>query len=271
MDIKEAEQLYKEDTEKIAEMTFLDDVMMRVAFRNDLPYTQFVMRILMQKQDLVLTEVRTQYDLKRLRGRSLTLDVLGEVSDGTKINAEVQNDNRGASPKRARLHSSALDNEFIDVGDEPDDLPDTYVIFLTQHDVFGEGKLIYPVDRKFSDTNKLFNDGEHIVYINCAYPNADSDLAKLAHDFRCKNPDEMYFKEMADKMRYCKHTEEGVSAMRNISEEIREDTRKQDALKFALKLLKSGKVDLNFIAEMSELSVDEVKALAVRYDVSIPA
>lgn len=47
---------------------------------------------------------------------------------------------------------------------------------------------------------------------------ADSDLAKLVHDFKCRNADDMHFNEMADKMRSCKETAKGVSFMRSVSE-----------------------------------------------------
>ena len=67
------------------------------------------------------------------------------------------------------------------------DLPDTYVIFFTENDVFSEGIPIYLIERINTSTGKAFNDGEHIIYVNGAYNNENdtSDLAKLIHDFRC--------------------------------------------------------------------------------------
>ena len=58
-------------------------------------------------------------------------------------------------------------------------LPDTYVIFITENDVWGEGQPIYLIERINTTTSKHFDDGEHIIYVNGAYDNKDdtSDLA----------------------------------------------------------------------------------------------
>ena len=166
----------------------------------------------------MLTEEKTQYDMKRLLGRSICLDVFGKDSDDKPYDFEIQNDDDGAVPRRARYHSSAMDVEFLNVREKFDELPETYVIFIIEHDIIGEGKLIYHVERIVLETDKPFNDDEHIIYLNCDYKKADSDLAKLVHDFKCRNADDMHFNEMADKMRSCKETAKGVSSMRSVSE-----------------------------------------------------
>ena len=48
-------------------------------------------------------------------------------------------------PHRARYHSSVLDVENLDAGQEFNDLPDTYTIFITEEDFYGMGEPLYVI------------------------------------------------------------------------------------------------------------------------------
>ena len=67
---------------------------------------------------------------------------------------------------------------------------------------------IYSIQRKFDHNNKNFNDRSYIIYVNGAYKGND-DIGKLIHDFKCKKPDNFYFEELAEKVRFFKNTKEG--------------------------------------------------------------
>lgn len=130
------DELHQVDLEKLALMRPMDDDLMRMMFRNNMPLAQKVLRILTGISDLVLTDNKTQYDLKHLLGaRFICLDVLASDSKGTIYDLEIQKADRGASPKRARYHSSALDTELLFANDDFDKLPTTYTIFFTENDV----------------------------------------------------------------------------------------------------------------------------------------
>ncbi|SFL41278.1 hypothetical protein SAMN05216390_1263 [Lachnospiraceae bacterium KH1T2] len=51
--------------------------------------------------------------------------------------------------------------------------------------------------------SKVFDDGAHIIYVNGKYRGED-DFGKLAHDFNCKDADDIYFKPFADGVRHFK-------------------------------------------------------------------
>ena len=59
---------------------------------------------------------------------------------------------------------------------------------------------------------KQFDDGEHIIYVNGSDKNASTELGKLMHDFFCTSPDDMHYKELANKVRYFKEDEKGRKA-----------------------------------------------------------
>ena len=98
------------------------------------------------------------------------------------------------------------------------DLPDNYVIFVTKRDYLKGGLPIYHIHRTIDENGKQFNDGSHIIYVNNKIQN-DTPLGRLMHDFSCKNPDDMYYENLATKIRYFKE-EEGVQKMGDVMEKL---------------------------------------------------
>ncbi len=107
------------------------------------------------------------------------------------------------------------------------------------------------------ETGEPFGDDSHIIYVNGAYRDS-SDIGKLMHDFSCSNADDMNYGYIAERTRYFKNGEKGVSFMCKIME----DRIIRKSKKFAKKLIKSEDMSLEKIAEYSELPLEEVKKLA---------
>lgn len=223
----------------------------------------------MCKPDLVITDCQTQKDMKRLAGaRSICLDAYGTDSTGKKYDMEIQRKDKGADPHRARFHSSVMDIENLDAGQEFRELPDTYTIFITEKDFYGKGEPVYLIERMNITTGKPFADGEHILYVNGEY-RGDSDIGKLMHDFNCTNASDMNFKLLADRTRYLKENPKGVSEMCKVIEDMRKEEREEgmregmrEGMKAAaLRMLEAGKYAFEEIAAISGLSLDEVRKL----------
>ena len=47
-----------------------------------------------------------------------------------------------------------------------DELPESYVIFITRDDILGYGLPIYYIDRQIKKINKAFQGEAHIIYVN---------------------------------------------------------------------------------------------------------
>lgn len=257
-------QWHEDDLRTIENYRPLDDDFMRELFRNNLSLAQLVLRIITGIDDLELISQETQYDLNRLLGaRSICLDVFGTDSKGRKFDLEIQRADRGATPQRARYHSSAMDVEFLKAKAEFTELPISYVIFITENDVRGENKLIYNFEWTDTTTGTPLGDGAHIIFVLGAYNNSEdtSDLAKLVHDFRCKNAEDMKIKELADITRYLKETPEGVSIMCKAIEDMRNEAAKLNSYQIALNLIALGTLTEEDIAKTTQLTLDEVKEL----------
>ena len=114
------------------------------------------------------------------------------------------------------------------------------------------------------ETGELFGDESHIIYVNSQIKD-ESALGKLMHDFSCTDAKDMKYKILADRVRYFKEDEKGVATMCRAMEEMRNETARETehakAIKVAKGMLQSGKLSYEEIAEIAELSIDEVKAL----------
>lgn len=288
-------KLRKDLLDSIKEFTLMDDPFMTKVFEDDIERTQFMLRIIMNNDKIKVKKAFTQKRIKNLQGRDVQLDILAEKANGEKFNVEVQNESRGAIPQRARYHMGVLDAKSLPKGKYFDKLPENYVIFITKNDVLQGGLPIYHIHRTIDENGQSFVDGSHIIYVNSRIQD-DTPLGRLMHDFCCKNPDDMHYKELAEKTRYFKENEKGVEQMGEVMEKLIAK-REQEAVEKASKKLeakaaraeakvakaeakaaKAAKAErINIAKEMlannegmdkivkySKLSLKEVRALAVK-------
>lgn len=94
--------------ERLANLTMMSDIFARNVLKDE-KVSEYILRIIMDDKNLIVTENITQTDFSNLRGRSAILDCLAKSGDGRVFNIEVQQTNTGASPKRSRYYMSLLD------------------------------------------------------------------------------------------------------------------------------------------------------------------
>ena len=269
LDEAERELQHQEDLQRIRGFRLIDDDFMNACFNDNLEGTELLLRIILNKPTINVKRVKTQKLMKNLTGRDIWLDIDAADDTGTEFNIEVQRADKGAERKRARYHSSIKDAYLLRPGDDFSKLPESYVILITENDVMKSGIPIYPVERVIMPTGEPFNDGEHIIYVNGDNKDSATALGKLMHDFFCTDPDEMHYKQLADKVRYFKENEEGVRTMCATLEKMRDETAKKAAeqatertrVQIAVNLLKEGNLSIEQIARCSMLAVDRVKEL----------
>ena len=103
-----------------------------------------------------------------------------------------------------------------------------------------------------------FEDGSHIIYVNGSMKTNETALGRLMKDLYCTDADEINYKELSDRVRQFKETEEGVNDMCDILDEMRNDVRIENAKK----MIDDGSLPLEKIAEFSGLSIEKVRELA---------
>lgn len=256
-----------EDLQRIQSLRLLDDDFMNKVFE-DKACAEFLLQIILERTDLTVQKVHSQHNLKNLQGRSVRLDILATDEAGRVYNIEVQRSDKGAGSKRARYNSSLIDANITEPGDNYENLNETYVIFITEHDVLKAGRPIYHIDRMIQETNASFGDGSHILYVNAQIKD-NTALGQLMHDFACTKAEEMHYPILAKRVRYFKEEQEGVATMSRIFEEIKREaaqeaarkTAREKSIQVARRMLRMGKYSYEEISAISDLTMDEVKAL----------
>ena len=266
-----AAQTRQQDLERLKLLRYIDDDFMTVCLADNYEGVELILRIVLGRDDIIIKSVRTQELLKNLQGRSAVLDVHAVDSTKKEFDVEIQRSDAGAGAKRARHNSSLLDAHILKPGDDTENIPDSYVIFITENDVMGKNQAVYHIQRYVeTDAGKeLFGDGSHIIYVNGKYRGND-EIGKLMHDFSCTNPDDMNYEVLAKKARYYKQDKEGVATMCKIMEDMRNEAAREAAREAALdnaretarRMIKDGEVPLEKIARyIPSLSMDELKKL----------
>ncbi len=257
---EQLDRKHQEDLERLKNFRLLDDDFLTKCFEGRTECIELVLKIVLDMPDLKVLDVRTQVFVENLLNRSVRLDVLATDNAGRKFNIEIQRADKGAGRKRARYNSSMMDANLLEKGEDFDHLPETYVVFITEHDVMGKGKALYQIERCILGSGEKFEDGSHIVYVNGTYRD-ESPIGKLMHDFSCTNPSDMYYGVLADRAKFFKESEEGIAIMCKAMEDMRKQTLKEGMMEVALRMIRAGKYALDEIAVISGLSLDEVKKL----------
>ena len=269
----------------IQKLRLIDDTFFNVCFDNNIEGMQLLLRIFLARDDLKVKRVVTQQSADNLYGRGVRFDVLAEDSEGTLYDCEVQRANEGAIARRARYNSAMLDARELPKGAEFSELPETWVIFITENDIYGAGHPLYHVERIVQELQQPFDDGAHILYVN-GTNRADTPLGRLMQDFFCERPERMNYKELAERADYFKAEAEGVNAMCELMEKFgakkmeegreagraegrtegriegRIEGRMESARTTAAALIALGNLTVAQIAAATQLPTEEVERLA---------
>ena len=275
---KEKNEKSKKLKKKIRNFCLMDDLYMNVFFDGQPKLIEIVLRIILDKPDLTVISSTMQKSYKNLLGHSLTLDIVAVDSEGKWYDIEVQNDPAEASPQRARLHSSYMDQDMLMPKQSFSELPESYVIFILSKDYYKSGLPFYSAERSIKQLGNVgFGDGSHIIYVNGEYKGEDS-LGQLIHDFNCRNTDEIHNEQLRQRTRYIKEPGGGNDTMCNVIKQLYgseidavskvsyEEGREEGKMegmgmgveKTAKNMLRLGKYTVEEISEASGLDIDSI-------------
>lgn len=216
MEKNKIKKTFSVETEAILDgFRLLDDDFMTKVFDQNFAATELLLNVILERDDLRVENMTVQKIEKSaiVKGRTITVDIDAIDSEGKGYDIEVQRAKSGANVKRARFHSAALDHRMLKESQDFKEIEESFVIFITETDVFGKGKPLYKIHRYFDDTMEPFDDGNHIIYVNGAYKNDETPIGRLMHDFRCTSSIDMFYKELRESVYYYKETEGGRAIM----------------------------------------------------------
>ena len=246
--------------ETIKKFRLIDDTFFSACFDNNEEDVEYILRIILDKPNLKVLKVQTQKSVENMYGRSVRFDVFATDDKGKLYNIEVQRTDAGAVPTRARYNSVMLDYHKLKKKAKFNELPETFVIFITEHDVLKDGEQIYHVERVVRETNKLFGDGTHIIYVNGSYKDeSGSALGDLVHDFFCANPAEIKHRQLARRVSFLKENKSEVRKMCKLMEDLKDEREKETLIKSIRNLMKKLNMTAQQAMEILEVPTDKQK------------
>ena len=253
---------------EIERMRLMDDDFMSKCLENAPECIELMLQIILGKKDLKVIKSQTEYPIKSLQGRGVRFDVFARDSKGREYDIEIQRADKGAEPKRARYNSALMDANALKSSDDFGKLRDTYVIFITENDVMGDGQDAYSYLRIEERNGKRLGDGTHIIYENGATRSA-TEIGRLVHDLLCRDAAQMYFDVLRKRVSQFKNSEEGRYYMCEAMERLRSEGKaegkaegkRETMLATAMRMLKDGVLALKDVARYSGLSLAQVKKL----------
>lgn len=258
--------------QSIKSLCMINNKFMNLMLDDNIEAAQIMLRVILKDDTIRVIDVRIQNFIQNIYGHSAQLDILAQDKDGNFFNVEIQRSDEGAPTRRARYYSSILDTHFLQSGADYDELPDSYVIFITENDVLQQNRPIYNISRKIHEDNTDFADGSHIIYVNSQCRD-DTALGKLMQDLYCTDPAKLHYHEFNKRMEFLKCTKEGEEKLTDVfeiyaekrakiaAEKAAKEATEKATLENAFNLLKKG-VAPETIADALNLPLEEVLKLA---------
>ena len=233
----------EERLEEAKGFTLMSDVFMSVALE-DIPACQYVVRILMNRSDLVVTSVKTQYSISKITSHDARLDVLAEItavgSDNKLVNIEIQRRNTVDHSRRTRFYGAMIDSEYLQKGADYNELPDVYIFYISETDIWNGGKVAYEVNKTLN--GQPYDDGIHTVYINAAV-NDGSAIAALMQYFKSCDPKDDSQGELSKRVQLLKSDKEG-EFMCELTQKWYNDGAKMEKAKDIISIMNNLKVSI---------------------------
>ena len=215
---------YEERRNKVRRFQLTSDIFFCKVLE-DKEACQEVVRILLGHPSLVVKDVKTQYSIRNIENRSVVLDVLAEDTDGRMVNIEMQVSEDEDHQRRARYYQASMDMSFLEKGCPYEELPELYLIFITEKDFLNQKTGICYIDRVVRSRGTVTDNGVHEVYANLTYGCEDEKIDELLRYMKRSDCDYQteVFPNVVRKVRYLKEQKEGVEIMCRILEEERNE------------------------------------------------
>ncbi len=213
----------------------------------------------MEDDKLVVNDVITQNSERNIYGRSVKLDALCTLGTGEKCNIEVQRSDNDDHLRRARFNASVITAINSDPGTKFENVKDVCIVYISQFDVFKQGKTIYHVNKMIRETGAYVDDGLREIFVNTAV-NDGSNISELMACFLAEKVDNPKFPELSSEVKRLKETEGGLDVMCDVMEKYNQEAVDKNERK-RIKIMAEKGSDLKFIAEVFDKTVDEVEAI----------
>lgn len=171
----------------LQDLNLTDDIFFTLLMQQE-NFCRQVLSIILNKEFTKITYQQVQKSYQNLPGyKSIRLDVYAEDKDHKIYNVEMQKQEKKDLPQRSRYYQSMLDVSNLLSGKEIrySQLKDTYIIFITEQDLFGLKRYQYTFRNRCDEAGQLLlQDGTLKIFLNLSGQNpeeTDPTLVAFLH------------------------------------------------------------------------------------------
>jgi len=216
---------FEEKREKVMALRPIDDVFFEV-LASQKAVCQEMLRTIMEDDKLIVEDVIPQSSERNIYGRSVRLDALCILGDGSRVNIEMQRSDNDDHLKRALFNASAITFRDSEAGIEFEDLPDLYIIYISEFDYLKEGKTTYHIDKVIRETGTVVDDGLQEIFVNTAVHDG-TEITRLMSCFTKKQVKDDRFPILSEEMARLKETEGGLNSMCQVMQHYEDIARRE--------------------------------------------
>lgn len=228
----------QEKIDKVKDLRPIDDVFFEVLAQNK-DVCQEILCIILEDDNLIVESVVTQSSEQNIYGRSVRLDALCILGNGTRCNIEVQRSDNDNHLKRARFNASSITVKESNTGEKFDDVVELYIVYISEFDFLKGEKTIYHVDKVLRETNEVIDDGLHEIFVNTVIDDG-TDIADLMACFMKKEVNNHKFPALSSEVTRLKSTEGGAHAVCEVMEKYVDEALKVEHIEKIQAMLKEG-------------------------------
>ena len=214
----------QEKVKRVQEFRLIDDVFFEV-FAKDIPACQEILRTILEDEYLIVHDVIVQSSERNLYGRSVRLDALCTLGNGSKCNIEVQRSNNDNHLKRARFNAAVITARTSEQGERFDDVLELYIIYISEFDFLRGGLTTYHVDKTIRENGMVVDDGLHEIFVNTVVKDGSS-ISDLMTCFSSKEVNTPEFPAVTRRFKELK-SEGGASAVCEIMEKYLSEAKNE--------------------------------------------
>lgn len=263
---------YERRRRDIVEMNLTSDLLSSVTFE-DLLAAQDVLRIMTGMDELIVLRVEPQRSFRNMYGHSSISDVWAEDAAYNQYNLEIQIAENEDHLRRSRFIQSRIDSRCLSTVMEYGELPELYLIFITEKDFLGTNEGSFEIVHRIEGLGCQVDDGVHEIYANLEKPVDDDTKQRLLKYIKDTNNLEIStegFENLAKRVNDLKSEEGGLRYMCSVMErewaegraEGREEGNLLHLIRQTIKKCEKG-MAVGEIAEALEEEVETIERIVM--------
>lgn len=233
--------------ERIKQFRPVDDVFFEVLAK-DIPFDQEMLRLILDDEELIVEDVIVQSDERNLYGRSVRLDALCILGNGARCNVEVQRSDNDNHVKRVRYNASMITVKESDTGTDYSRIPEVYVVYISEFDIFEKNKTVYHIEKVIKETGDTIDDGLHEIFVNTKVHDG-TEIAEFMKHFTETRFEDRRFPCFTSAVKAIKDTEGGRESMCKLMEEYSREVAREEAIDATIETALNFKVPAELIAQ----------------------